>query len=75
LREARLSTERIDALVEAALAGGSLGAKITGGGLGGCMIALVPSDQAGTVTRRLHAAGAQQTWVLPLTARPDTHPA
>ncbi|MEU5902597.1 mevalonate kinase [Streptomyces venezuelae] len=75
LREARLSTERIDALVEAALAAGSLGAKITGGGLGGCMIALVPSDQAGTVTRRLHAAGAQQTWVLPLTARPDTHPA
>lgn len=69
LREARLSTTRIDTLVEAALAAGSLGAKITGGGLGGCMIALTPSDQAGAVTRALHAAGAQQTWVLPLTAR------
>lgn len=66
LRAAGLSTDRIDALVHAALAAGSLGAKITGGGLGGCAIALTRIEQAREVTRRLHQAGAAQTWVIPL---------
>lgn len=66
LRAAGLSTKGIDALVEAALMGGSLGAKITGGGLGGCVIALTRPEQAGEVTRELHEAGAVQTWVVPL---------
>ncbi|WP_225102710.1 mevalonate kinase [Streptomyces sp. CoH27] len=66
LRAAGLSTQGIDALVEAALDAGSHGAKITGGGLGGCMIALARPEQAGEVTRRLHGAGAVQTWVVPL---------
>lgn len=66
LRAARLSTGAIERLVEAALAAGSLGAKITGGGLGGCMIALAPPERAREVTRRLHEAGAVQTWLIPL---------
>lgn len=66
LRAAGLSTAGIDALVEAALAAGSLGAKITGGGLGGCVIALTQPVQASQVTRQLHEAGAVQTWVVPL---------
>ncbi|WP_230196895.1 mevalonate kinase [Streptomyces coriariae] len=66
LRAAGLSTKRIDALVEAALTAGSLGAKITGGGLGGCVIALTQPVQAREVTRQLHEAGAVQTWAVPL---------
>ncbi len=66
LRAASLSTEGIDALVEAALAAGSHGAKITGGGMGGCMIALTPPEQTTEVTRRLHEAGAVRTWAVPL---------
>ncbi|MEU1409055.1 mevalonate kinase [Streptomyces sp. NPDC005728] len=66
LRAAGLSTPGIDALVEAALTAGSLGAKITGGGLGGCVIALTQPVQAREVTRQLHEAGAVQTWVVPL---------
>lgn len=67
LREVGISTDRIDALVEAALAAGSLGAKISGGGLGGCMIALAENPRrAEAVTRRLHDAGAAQTWVIPV---------
>ncbi|MFF6782680.1 mevalonate kinase [Streptomyces sp. NPDC012510] len=66
LRAAGLSTDRIETLVEAALAAGSLGAKITGGGLGGCVIALTRAEQAKVVTRQLHEAGAVQTWVVPL---------
>lgn len=66
LQAAGLSTDRIEALVAAALSAGSLGAKITGGGLGGCLIALAQPGQAREVTRRLHEAGAVQTWVVPL---------
>ncbi|MFI1093646.1 mevalonate kinase [Streptomyces sp. NPDC020917] len=69
LRAAHLSTPRIDDLVQAALDAGSLGAKITGGGLGGCMIAFTSPVAAGQVTRRLHQAGAVQTWVVPLKGR------
>ncbi|WUV40739.1 mevalonate kinase (plasmid) [Streptomyces sp. NBC_01483] len=66
LRAAGLSTDRIDAMVEAALKAGSLGAKITGGGLGGCVLAMTQPEQAREVARQLHEAGAVQTWVVPL---------
>lgn len=67
LREIGISTDRIDALVDAALAAGGLGAKISGGGLGGCMIALAGDPpQAQAVVRHLHAAGAARTWVVPV---------
>lgn len=66
LREAGLSTDRIEGMVSAALAADSLGAKITGGGLGGCVLALTQPAQAREVTRRLHEAGAVQTWIVPL---------
>ncbi|MER5933267.1 mevalonate kinase [Streptomyces sp. NPDC002054] len=71
LRTAGLSTDRIDALVEAALAAGSLGAKITGGGMGGCVIALTRPEHAREVTRRLREAGAVQTWDVPLRGHAD----
>ncbi|MFI9605462.1 mevalonate kinase [Streptomyces sp. NPDC052043] len=64
LRTVGLSTDRMDALVEAALAAGSPGAKITGGGLGGCVLALSPPDRAEDVERNLRAAGAVRTWVV-----------
>lgn len=70
LRAAGLSTGRIDAMVGAALGAGSLGAKITGGGLGGCVLALTQPDQAREVARHLHDAGAVQTWVVPLRRLP-----
>lgn len=66
LLAAGLSTDQIDALVAAALRAGSLGAKVTGGGLGGCVIALTQPEHAREVTRQLHEAGAVQTWVVPL---------
>ncbi|MFF2505898.1 mevalonate kinase [Streptomyces sp. NPDC058067] len=71
LRGAGLSTGPIDALVDAALQAGSLGAKITGGGLGGCVLAMSRPERAGEVARRLRAAGAVQTWAVPL--RRPTH--
>ena len=50
-------------LTEAARSAGALGAKLTGGGLGGCVIALATGESA---TRRVRAAleqaGAPETW-------------
>jgi mevalonate kinase len=74
LQEIGISTDRIDALVEAALAAGSLGAKITGGGLGGCMIALAEDPRrAEAVVRRLHEAGAVRTWRIPVGRFANAH--
>lgn len=66
LHTAGLSTPGIDRLVTTALDAGSLGAKITGGGLGGCMIALTHPANTTRLTARLHHAGAAQTWAVPL---------
>ena len=52
-----MSWPQADEAVEAALAAGASGARMTGGGFGGCVIALVPADRVaqvrGTVTERL----------------------
>ncbi|MFF1715855.1 mevalonate kinase [Streptomyces sp. NPDC058268] len=66
LRDIGLSTDVIDALVDAAIAAGGLGAKISGGGLGGCMIALAGEPRrARAVVRSLRETGAIRTWVVP----------
>ena len=48
-----VSTPELDAAVAACLRGGALGARMTGAGFGGCAIALVPSDAASEVDRRV----------------------
>ena len=55
---------RADRLVRAAREHGALGAKITGGGLGGCVIALAQdAASAQRVREGMIAAGAVATWV------------
>ena len=53
-----------DQLVALALENGALGAKMSGGGLGGCIIALA-SDQADAehISHVLKEGGAVQTWI------------
>lgn len=64
LRELGVSSGELDALVTAATDAGALGAKLTGGGQGGCVVALAPTPAiAADVTRALHAAGAARSWV------------
>ena len=59
-----VSNERLDALVRAALDAGALGAKLTGGGGGGCVIALAPTrEDARQVEQSMTAAGARATWI------------
>ena len=54
LKEIGVSSPEADALVETALEHGALGAKMSGGGLGGCIIALVANvSQAQELAERL----------------------
>ena len=63
LRELGLSLPILDQLTDAARQAGALGAKLTGGGLGGCMIALADSvNSAEQVSSALRHAGAPATW-------------
>jgi galactokinase len=50
-----VSHPEVDALVAAFLDGGALGARVTGAGFGGCVVALSRIDQAGDVLRRVEA--------------------
>jgi mevalonate kinase len=53
-----VSSPELDTLIEAALDAGALGAKLSGGGGGGIMIALVTSDASERVGQALDRAGA-----------------
>ena len=64
LRELGLSLPVLDRLTDAARQAGALGAKLTGGGLGGCVIALADSAQAADRIRSaLERSGASATWI------------
>ena len=58
-----VSSPTLDSLVAAATAAGARGAKLTGGGLGGCVLALADDDEsAEELADALRAAGAPRTW-------------
>ncbi len=63
LQELTVSSSELDKLVLAARKAGALGAKLSGGGRGGNMIALVNLGSAKTVAESLINAGAKRTIV------------
>ena len=68
-----VSCAELDAVVDAALAHGALGARMTGGGFGGSAIALVPDDRVDAVEKQVLTAFAERGWTEPafLTAPPS----
>ncbi|HVB41675.1 MAG TPA: galactokinase [Streptosporangiaceae bacterium] len=54
-----VSWPEADLSVDVAVAAGALGARMTGGGFGGCVIALVPAHRAASVTDSVRAAFAE----------------
>ncbi|GAA3658027.1 galactokinase [Nocardioides ginsengisoli] len=60
-----VSIPRLDVAVAAALDGGALGARLTGGGFGGCTIALVRADETGVVRAAIDAAYRDAGWPAP----------
>jgi mevalonate kinase len=61
LQQMTVSSPQLDLLVDAATRAGALGAKLSGAGRGGNMIALVDGSDAQHVSAALRQAGAQQT--------------
>jgi mevalonate kinase len=58
LHDLTVSSPELEHLIETARAAGALGAKLSGGGRGGNMIALVEPDRAGSIRETLLKAGA-----------------
>lgn len=60
-----ITVPEVDAAVEAALSAGALGARMTGGGFGGCVIALVASSEVETARTATAAAFARRGFTAP----------
>lgn len=69
LQDLTVSSPELDILVEAAVAAGALGAKLSGGGRGGNMIALCDPDREDSVRAALFFAGAARVF----STRIDAH--
>lgn len=63
LKKLGVSDELLDSLVTIANRAGAIGAKLTGGGMGGCMIALVKDmKDAEYISKELIKGGATKAW-------------
>ncbi|MEU4772163.1 galactokinase [Micromonospora sp. NPDC023644] len=60
-----ITVPEIDTAVEAALAAGALGARMTGGGFGGCVLALVDAERGDAVADAVTAAYAERGFAAP----------
>jgi galactokinase len=61
----RVSWPQADAAVEAAVDTGATGARMTGGGFGGSVVALLPADRDGAVRAAVNRRFAQHGWPVP----------
>ncbi|WGX94222.1 galactokinase family protein [Nocardioides sp. L-11A] len=60
-----VSVPQLDLVVDTALTAGALGARMTGGGFGGCTLTLVAADRADAVREAVDAAYAERRWDSP----------
>jgi mevalonate kinase len=73
LREMGVSAPVLDRLVEAARRAGALGAKLSGAGRGGNVVALVDPPAADRVEAALRTAGAARVWRTDVFQQPQRH--
>lgn len=64
-----ITTGHLDLLAAAAVQAGALGARMTGGGFGGCIIALVPAQRAAAVSDAVVAAARAAGYPEPAVTR------
>jgi len=62
-----ITVAEVDVAVEAALAAGAYGARMTGGGFGGCVLALIDTDRAAATTAAVESAYAERGFTAPTT--------
>ncbi|MQA96309.1 MAG: galactokinase [Streptosporangiales bacterium] len=61
----QVSAPELDVAVEAAIRGGARGARMTGGGFGGCAVALLAAERADPVREAVTSAYASRRWKTP----------
>jgi galactokinase len=64
-----ITTEHIDVIADTAVRAGALGARMTGGGFGGCVIALAPADRADVVGEAVRRAAGEAGFEVPVITR------
>lgn len=70
LSEIGVSNSTIEKLVRVSLDNGALGSKLTGGGLGGCVISLCANkEDAINISKSLLNNGANNTWIMNMNSR------
>jgi galactokinase len=60
-----ISIPQLDGAVEAAVGAGALGARLIGGGFGGCVLALTPQTETDTVFAAVTRRAAEHDWPQP----------
>jgi galactokinase len=60
-----ITVPEVDVAVQAALMAGAYGARMTGGGFGGCVLALIDADQADLTTAAVESAYAKNGFKAP----------
>ena len=60
-----VSCDELDTAVETAASCGALGARMTGGGFGGCAIALLPADATAALADAVTSAFHNRGWTDP----------
>lgn len=64
LKSLTVSNKLLDAFIQFSLENGALGAKLTGGGRGGCFLALTKTkEQAEILAQQLQERGIKETWI------------
>ena len=72
LKTLGVSCDELDEYISVAKDNGALGAKLTGGGRGGCFICLTKNAaQANELAQKLSLTGVRQTWIEPLAAKEE----
>ncbi|GIE27808.1 galactokinase [Actinoplanes italicus] len=60
-----ITVDQVDVAVESALTAGAYGARMTGGGFGGCVLALIDADRADTTAAAVAEAYEQKGFTAP----------
>lgn len=64
LKSLTVSNQLLDNVIQFSLENGALGAKLTGGGRGGCFLALTKTkEQAEILAQHLQERGIKETWI------------
>jgi galactokinase len=60
-----ITVPTVDLAVETAIRAGALGARMTGGGFGGCILALIPTGESGRIVKEVETAFARAGYRAP----------